>query len=97
MNMSSQLNDGYSSSGSEHTIPSPPPTPEHSNESVVAAKEQSDKVTKSKRSPKKRKTTTKGSKLTPWRADDKLDEVLFALALVEKPLTKKPGMKDWLF
>ena len=93
----SQIDDGYSSSGSEGTIPSPPPTPDRENQPVLGVNEDVAVATGKKKSPKKRKPTTKGTKLVPWRANDKLDEVLFALALIEKPHLKKQGRLFGIF
>lgn len=82
MSQSSQVDDGYSSSGSEHTIPSPPPTPEPDDNGTKA-------VPKAvRKQPKARTNTNKGTKLTPWSS---LDEVLFTLALIHKPYIKKQG------
>jgi len=85
--------DGYTSSGSEHTIPSPPPTPDGGFGAVVVEKDANEVTKSKKKSPKKRNLGNRGPKLTPWRSNEKLDDVLFGLALIEKPFVKTPGTK----
>lgn len=82
MSQNSQIDDGYSSSGSEKTIPSPPPTPEHNDNGTGAA------AKTVRKQQNVRSNTNKGAKLTPWNS---LDEVLFTLALIHKPYIKKQG------
>jgi len=89
------MEDGYSSSGSEHTlfdgnqspvIPPPPASP-------VAANVSSPKT---KDTVKKARNSNKGAKLTPWVSELQLDEVLFKMALILKPYKPVKGMVDYV-
>ena len=85
------MEDGYSSSGSEHTIdggalnspvvPPPPPSPVGINANTP----------KNPNPPKKARNSNKGTKLTPWATESQLDDVLFKLALVVKPYKPVKG------
>ena len=86
-----KMEDGYSSSGSEHTIdgsanspvvPPPPPSPDGTNVNTP----------KTKNPPKKARNSNKGTKLTPWATESQLDDVLFKLALLIKPYKPVKGV-----
>lgn len=87
------MEDGYSSSGSEHTIdnsanspvvPPPPPSPVDTNVNILKTNNQI----------KKTRNSNKGTKLTPWATEVQLDQVLFKLALIMKPYKPAKGIKN---